>query len=110
MSPILSIGKLDRRITIQQLVQGVGVEYGEPTESWADWATVWANVYPANGREFQDAAQMTAEADTQFQIRWVEGLEATMRISYDGRLYDIYRIDEVGRYSRLNIWAKARQA
>jgi hypothetical protein len=32
-----------------------------------------------------------------------------MRILYDGRYYDIQRIDEVGRKNRLNIWAKARR-
>ncbi len=110
MSPqILPIGKLDRRITIQSLTQGLGTEYGEPTETWSDWATVWANVYMGGGREFEAARQITAEIDTQFQIRYVSGIQETMRISYDGRLYDIYRIQEVGRHERLNLWAKARQ-
>jgi SPP1 family predicted phage head-tail adaptor len=106
---ILPIGKLDRTITIQQLIQGVGADYGEPTEKWTTWLECWANVYFGGGREFEAARQINAEIDTQFQIRYVFGLLPTMRISYDGRYYDIYRIDEVGRRSRLNIWAKARR-
>jgi len=106
---ILPIGKLDRRITIQSLTQGIGADYGEPTQTWTDWATVWANVYYGGGREFEHARQLTAEIDTQFQIRYVEGLLPTMRIAYEGRYYDIYRMDEVGRRNRWNIWAKARR-
>ncbi len=106
---ILPVGKLDRRITIQESVRGVGAAYGEPTQTWTDWATVWANVYSGAGRELEAARQITAEIDTQFQIRYVAGLKPTMRISYEGRIYDIYRIEEVGRRNRWNIWAKARQ-
>ena len=105
----LQIGKLDRRITIEQLTQGKGADYGEPTETWSAWATVWANVYYGGGREFEQARQINAEIDTQFQIRYRPGILATMRIAYDGRYYDIYRIDEVGRKGRWNIWAKARR-
>ena len=110
MPTLMAIGKLDRQITIQALTKGIGADYGEPTESWSDWATVWANVYYGGGREFAAAQQLNAEIDTQFQIRYIAGLSITMRISYDNRYYDIYRIDEVGRRNRWNIWAKARRA
>jgi len=109
MTVTMPIGRMDRRITIQELTQGVGAEYGEPTETWADFATVWANVYNGGGHEFEQARQITAEIDTQFQIRYMPGITNTMRISYEGRLYDIHRIDEVGRRRRLNLWCKARQ-
>lgn len=107
--PNIPIGRMDRVITIEQLTQGVGVEYGEPTQTWSTWKEVWANVYFGGGREFEAARQINAEIDTQFQVRYVAGLAPTMRISYEGRTYDIYRIQEVGRRNRLNIWAKARQ-
>ena len=109
MSPqVLPIGKLDRQITLEQLTQGQGSPYGEPTQSWTTWKEVWANVYSGGGREFDAARQLNAEIDTQFQIRWVDGVRPTMRILYDGTHYDIYRVQEVGRRQRLNIWAKAR--
>ena len=109
MTVKLPIGKMDRRITIETMVQGQGAEYGEPTEVPAVFATLWANVYYGGGREFESARQVNAEIDTQFQIRHIEGLLPTMRILYEGRYYDIYRIDEVGRRERWNIWAKARR-
>lgn len=40
----MPVGKLDRRITIEQATQGVG-PYGEPVETWSELATVWANAY-----------------------------------------------------------------
>lgn len=109
MPQMLEIGKLDRLITIQELTQGKGTRYGEPTETWTDWATVWANVYSGGGREFEAARQITAELDTQFQIRWLSGLKPTMRILYEDRVYEILRIQEVNRRERLNVWTKARQ-
>lgn len=105
----LSIGKLDRRITFQQSTQGQGL-HGEPTEIWSDFATVWANAYSGSGREFTEARQVNAEISMQFQIRYIDGLSATMRILYNGAYYDIDRISEVGRHDRIDIFAKARQA
>ena len=108
MSPILPPGRLDRRITIQSLTQTQG-KYGELLDTWSDFATVWANKNEDGGREFAAARQVNAEISTQFQIRYLEGLSAKMRILCDGRYYDIDRISEVGRRERLNIFAKARQ-
>lgn len=104
----LQIGKYDRRITIQALTAGQGVT-GAPTETWTDYLTVWANQY-SSGRELEAAKQINAEISTQFQIRYISGLSATMRIIYDGLQYDIDHIIEVGRRDRLNIFAKARHA
>jgi len=103
----LQIGKCDRRITIQRLTESQG-EHGEPTEAYTDWTTVWANKYES-GREFEAARQINPEIATMFQIRYLSGLSATMRISYDGKFYDIDHFVEVGRRDRLNIFAKARQ-
>jgi SPP1 family predicted phage head-tail adaptor len=105
---ILPIGKLDRRITIEQATQGVG-PFGEPVETWAALATVWANAYAGSGKEFVAARQINAEVSMQFQIRWIADLSTTMRILYDGKYFDIVDIAEVGRHERLNIFAKARQ-
>lgn len=106
---ILPIGKLDRRITLQGLTQTQG-EYGELIDTWTDVATVWANAYAGAGKEFVAARQVNAEVSMQFQIRWLAGVSATMRILYDGAYYDIVSLSEVGRRERLNIFAKARQA
>jgi SPP1 family predicted phage head-tail adaptor len=110
MSPAKQpISKMDAQILIQKLSTGQGADYGEATERWTDYATVWANVYSGSGRELEMARQISAEIDTQFQIRWIDGMRTTMRIIHEGRAYDIKRIQEIGRRDRLNIFATARQ-
>jgi SPP1 family predicted phage head-tail adaptor len=108
MTAKLPIGKMDRQIRIEQLTQGVGADYGEPTESWSKWLTCRANYY-TSGKEFEAARQINAEISAWFQVWYVAGLSATMRILYEGRYFDIDHFDEVGRRERWNIWAKARQ-
>lgn len=109
MSRPLQVGRYDRQITIEQLTQGQD-DYGLPTETWTTFASVWANAYSGSGRELEAARQISAEVSTQFQIRYVAGVSATMRILYDGLYYDIVHISEVGRRDRIDIFAKARQA
>lgn len=109
MPAIMPIGKLDRTIIIENPTETKGSTFGEIQRSWATWHTCAANVYFGGGREFESARQINAEIDSQFQIRWVTGLTAKMRINYDGRYYDIVRIQEIGRKNRINIWATARQ-
>jgi SPP1 family predicted phage head-tail adaptor len=103
----LQIGKLDTRIVIEHYATTTG-EYGEPIKAWVSFATVWANKYEGSGRELVGAKQINAEITTQFQIRFMEGLSAKMRIVVDGRYHDIASILEVGRRDRLNIFTKAR--
>jgi SPP1 family predicted phage head-tail adaptor len=103
------IGSLDREITIQTPKVAVSSTYKKATEVYSDWLVgAWANVRPLSMRELAEAKQISAEADTRFQIRWVPGLKTSMRIVFEGRFYDIYAIIEVGRRDRVNIFGKAR--
>lgn len=104
----LQIGKMDRRITIEQPTETQG-SMGETLTTWSTFAEVWANAYSGSGREFVAARQINAEVSMQFQIRYIAGITATMRILYDGAYFDIDRISEVGRRERIDIFAKARQ-
>ena len=101
--------RMDRRIVIQLITDGVHPVSGQPTKTPTTFATVWASVVPWQGREFTAAGQLSAEIDTRFHIRWISGLSATMRILYDGITFEIVRFEEVGRHDRLNIYAKGRQ-
>lgn len=81
---------------------------GSQPESWADWAMAWANVYSGERGEFETAGQVTAEVDTRLQISWISRQKPTMRILYDDSIYDIHRIEELGRCERWNVFAKGR--
>ena len=83
----MEAGKLDRRITIQQATVTRGAGGGE-TRTWANLATVWANVRPMSGREFT-AGQQLGEVTTTFQIRYRSDVVEKMRVSYDSKTYNI---------------------
>lgn len=109
MSDVLPIGRRDKRIIIQKLQEGQGEDYGEGTESFTDWASIWAALLPSSGREMYLARQRNAEVEAGFQIGFTHGLMATMRIYYDGRYYDIFHIEEVGRREAHNIYGIAQR-
>ena len=98
-------GRLDRRITIEQPTAAVNT-FGEPVQTWADLATVWASVRAKSGREFFAGGEQ-ATADTVFRIRYRSDVTRVMRISYGGAVYDITAIAEIGRREGLEIIATA---
>lgn len=104
----MDAGKLDRRIKLQKrtLTQSA---MGEVLVDWADVATVWARRLSSKGREFHSGGVPLGVEDAGFQIRHsidVAAVDQTWRIVFDGSIYDIYSIDEVGRKGYLIIMAK----
>jgi SPP1 family predicted phage head-tail adaptor len=100
-------GQLDRRITIEQNTPTQGPT-GEEAASWSTLATVWAEVRQRRGREFFDSHQVVAEIDTVFLIRHRTDVTAKMRVSWDGRLYDIHYVGEIGRKDGLELMTSAQ--
>lgn len=107
---IPNAGILDRRITLQRFATAQDPT-GDVIETWVDLAEVWAAVEPLGGLERLQAAQLTASIDTRFTIRYRPDLTAALhRIRYDGKLYDIVAVIELGRREGLQLdaaWADA---
>lgn len=87
-------GRLRHRITIQQKTTIVDQD-GIPTETWAEFATVWASVEPLRGREYFQAAAVNAENMVRFRIRYRAGIRPDMRIQYDSRIFSINSVIDV---------------
>lgn len=103
----MKAGRLDRRITIQELTVSRD-EYGDAEQTWSAHLTdIAAQVIPLSGREEYFGAQVNAKATHRFNVRWRSGIEPTMRILFDGKCWDIERIDEMGRRDGLAIYAFA---
>lgn len=102
-------GELDRRIVIETPTDTQD-SAGGPTQTWATFATVWAKVIPLRGQEYFAANQNNTQVDSTFRIRWLSGVTATMRISYDGEYWDIQHIAEIGRQEGLDLLARVHQA
>ena len=89
-------GDMDRRVTLQRFTTTQD-EYGEEVQTWADLATVWAEVRQQGGREYLAAATTMADRRVVFFIRWYPGLTVEDRVSYGGALHDIEEVREIGR-------------
>lgn len=103
----MEAGRLDRRITIERATVETD-PFGGETPTWAEVATVWASVEWVKDGERLRAAELAASADVRFQIRWGFGVTVEDRITYDGRVYDILGVKEIGRHEGQELSASAR--
>jgi SPP1 family predicted phage head-tail adaptor len=103
-------GELDRRITIQRATVTRN-EFNEPIESWGDLTTVWAKRRDASAAEAYRAQEVGAEITARFTVRW-SMIAATVnpsdRLSFEGKLYNITAVRDVGRKQWREIDAVAR--
>ena len=90
----MEIGDFRHRIVIQNLVALVN-ENGFEIEEWQNYKVVWASVSNLSGREYYQAAAIKAEKTIKFLIRYIEGIETSMRILFDNKQYNIVFIDNL---------------
>jgi len=103
----VEIGDLRHRITFQKLTTSVN-ENGFEVETWEDFKTVWAAVSNLHGREYFAAAAVQAENTVKFTIRYLTGLDTTMRILFRGKQYNITAIDNI-KYQNRYLEIKAQE-
>lgn len=77
------------------------------TTGWTTFKTLWCRVVPMTATERFKAAEVHASKVSKFWVRWMSGIETTMRIYFDGKYYRITGISEVGRRDYLEIVAEA---
>lgn len=88
------IGRLDRRITIQQPVYTTNDHNEDEITSWETVTTVWARVEQRQGSEVIDADRLTYYETTIFTIRYRTGLNVRMRVILDSIPFRIFSITE----------------
>ena len=93
----MSIGRMDRQIVIEQNTPTQD-SAGQPIDSWATLATVWAEFLPAGGREFWQAKQVNAETVASFRIHYRSDVTRKMRLTFAGDTYDIVDAAEDRRF------------
>ena len=92
-------GTLRDYVTIQSLTTSQDA-YGGVTETWADFASVWANVEYLTGNELWRAQQANSEARGRVRIRHRNDIKPTMRIKHGSIYLDILSVlpaDNKGR-------------
>ncbi len=95
----LCASDLDRRIELQAVTTSKD-EVGGLVETWTTFATVWAQVRQASGREAWYRQQMNASGAWTIGIRWRRDLTTKHRVRYDGRTFEIRAVTDENQRRR----------
>lgn len=83
-------GKLRHRITIEERSGSTqDPQTGEMIPDWSEVDTVWAEKRPSSAREFKQSKAGQSEISGAFRIRYRDDLNAAMRITHNGKVYNI---------------------
>ncbi len=91
----------NRKIAIQSPTRANN-SYGEPIETWAAYATEWAEIKAVKGAETYNGYQEQNTYPVKFTVRYnnaTKAINETMRILYDSNYYDI---EAVVNYNEMN--------
>lgn len=107
---IMGAGDYDRRITIRRATKtNVG---GAPQTVWASYLTnVPASATPISDGERSRAGQAEAQNSMRFRFWWSpEGatINAKDLVEFDGVIFDIGHVKEIGRRKEIEITAASR--
>mgnify|MGYP001599371197 CR=1 FL=1 len=96
-------GRLNKRITLQSATLARD-GHGQPIETWADVATMWAAVEPIRGREYFAAQQVSAETTHRVTLRHRAGVSPQMRVAFGSRTFRIESvIDPLEKNERIEL-------
>lgn len=84
----MQAGALDQRITLQALVPSVD-SIGQPVQTWATAATVWASVRVLSGLTSIKSGADTATTKASFRLRTRSGITTANRILWRGEAWQI---------------------
>lgn len=107
---MLAAGDLDRRITLQARSTEKS-KFNEAVEVWSDVAEVWASFEPLTDGEQRRSMEAGATMNVRFRIRWApewRDLNPTWRVRFEGLLFDIVGVKEIGRRQGWEISGLAR--
>jgi SPP1 family predicted phage head-tail adaptor len=99
---MMRAGQLKETIILQRATTTVDAS-GTPLETWAELATIRAQVIQSTTEEFMRGWGSSTEAATIFRIRWRDGITLADRVSFKGRNFDLKEIRELGRRAGLDL-------
>jgi SPP1 family predicted phage head-tail adaptor len=107
-------GSRDRRVTIQRVTQ-VASESGFPKDSVESSFTVFASREDITGVERFEAQQLSARADTRWQLPYRPDMDPELvdvpkarRLVYRGRTYDIVAASVLGTKTAIELVTLAK--
>lgn len=105
----LDPGRLDRRIIVER-ARTIDDGYAARLGDWVPLVEVWAEFRPGRGSERFEAAVRAAAMPAAFWIRWspdVSGVTPADRVRFDGRVWAITAVTEIGRREGLELMCQA---
>ena len=93
MKTCMCAGSLRHRVVIQSATRGRDAVGGQ-VDTWGTHATVWASIEPMGTGEQWRRHQMEARADFRVGIRYLATVTTKMRVTYDGRTFEIRGIKD----------------
>lgn len=95
----MHIGSLRKRVTILEGHYEKNDRLEDVLE-YREWRTVWAAVYPEDGRVYYRAKQENAEVEGVIRLRWQPGLlelsrKHPLRIELEDRAFDVLWIRDM---------------
>ena len=92
----MQIGELDRRIELQNPTQTTN-SYGEVTQTWSAYKTVWSHVNWEGGSRDEESSVITAMTKVVFTIRNIDlnGLTSKTRIKFNNKYYFIHVLKQI---------------
>lgn len=94
-------GTLQHRVTIERKVTTRDPETGAQITTWQTFAERSADVLPVKGREFIAASAAQAETTVRFVMRYLDGIDTTMRVVFRGKTYNIVAVLNEGTHDRM---------
>lgn len=101
-------GDLDRQIVLQRATVSADPDTNEATQTWATYATVWAQKLHHKEAEGAADGKRYAGFELYFVIRWMSGVLAQDRVQFGGETFEVEgEPREIGRKEYLKIKARA---
>lgn len=88
----MNIGELRHRVNLQSSSASQN-DYGEQTESWTTYTTVWAAIKTLSGRELEHAQQISAEATHRVTARYNSSVTEENRVIFGSRTFEVVSIN-----------------
>jgi SPP1 family predicted phage head-tail adaptor len=104
----MKAGKLDRKIMIEREIETVD-RYGTATSTWAPIATVAAQRITMSTDEFLAASGERTETAIVFRIRYRAGVTLSDRVTFEGQIFDLVEVKEIGRREGLELRCEAKR-
>ena len=98
-------GSLDREIIIERATVTLD-DAGTPVSTWATLANMRAQLLDGETNEKIDASGAVSDATVRFRTRWLDGLTLADRLTYQGEVFTLKHIQEIGRRRALELQAQ----